>query len=256
MQTIIKQTREVGTSAGVLLPRSWLNKKVVVTLFSLTKEEIAREVLDILVKMNLNEDVKGIYLFGSYARGDYDSDSDIDVLVITKKTNKIIDHGSYEITLISEQRFSKNLLSSLYYLAMIKEAKVIMNSELLEKYLFKKQSLKIRKLFGEIEQMIKINKDVVEMCAVSGRNVPDGIVYSIVLRLRELYLLKCLISNREYNKKDFLEITGERIYAAYSRIKRNEKELDNVNAAEIINILDLSEKWLRELKGQKKELKV
>jgi len=33
METIIKHTREVGTSAGVLLPKSWLNKQVVVTIF-------------------------------------------------------------------------------------------------------------------------------------------------------------------------------------------------------------------------------
>lgn len=256
MQTIIKQTREVGTSAGVLLPRSWLNKRVVVTLFSPSKEEIVRDILDILVKMNLNEEVKGIYLVGSYARGDYDADSDIDVLVITKKTNKLIDYGSYEITLISEQKFSKKLLSSLYYLAMIKEAKVIMNRELLEKYLFKKRRFKIKKILEEIEEMIKINRDVVEMCAASGKNVPDGIIYSIILRLRESYLLKCLILNKGYYKKDFLEITGEKIYSAYSRIKRNEKEIDNVHSDEVANILDLSEKWLRELKEQKRELRV
>lgn len=256
MQTIVKQAREVGTSAGVLLPRSWLNKRVVVTLFSPSKEEMAKDILDILVKMNLNEEVKGIYLFGSYARGDYDSDSDIDVLAITEKTNKLIDQGSYEITLISEQNFSKNLLFSLYYLTIIKEAKTIINKELLVKYLSKRWKFKIKNLLTEIERIIEINRDVAEICLQNRKNVPDGIVYSIVLRLRELYLLKCLISNKIYSKKDFLEITGEKIYSAYSRIKRNEKEFDNVYPSEIISLLHLSEKWLKELKERKKELKV
>ena len=42
-------------------------------------EEIARE-YGALVKEEL--DVKGIYLYGSYARGTYTSDSDIDIAVV------------------------------------------------------------------------------------------------------------------------------------------------------------------------------
>ena len=125
MEIIVKQTREVGTSAGVLLPRSWLNKQVVVKLFLPSKEEIIRDVLDILIKNNLIEEIKGIYLFGSYARGDYGSDSDIDILVITQNINKLIDEGNYEIILVSEQNLDKNLPTSLYYISMIREMKVI-----------------------------------------------------------------------------------------------------------------------------------
>ena len=65
MESLVKQTREVGTSAGVLLPRNWLNKEVVVTLFNPSKEKIAQDLLNILFEHNLNEDIKGIYLFGS-----------------------------------------------------------------------------------------------------------------------------------------------------------------------------------------------
>ena len=63
MTSLIKQTREVGTSAGVLLPRKWLNKQVVVTLLIPSIEEIAKEVIGILVGKNLNGEVKGIYLY-------------------------------------------------------------------------------------------------------------------------------------------------------------------------------------------------
>ena len=88
MENIIKSTREVGTSAGVLLPRSWLNKQVVVTLFEPSKEKIAQDVFEIIFKYDLNEEVKGIYLFGSYSRKDFYFNSDIDVLILTKDTNK------------------------------------------------------------------------------------------------------------------------------------------------------------------------
>ncbi len=249
METIIKQTREVGTSAGVLLPRKWLNKQVVVTLFLPSKEEIAKDILDILIKKNLNGEIKGIYLFGSYARGDYDANSDIDVLVITKETNKLIDYKNYEITLISEENFSKRLPVSLYYISMLKEVEAIINESLIEKYSKSKHALNIKKMLNEIKGVLKINKDIIKLSGEHNRKIPDGIVYSIVLRLRELYMIKCLVSNKSHSRGDFLKICGERNYTAYARIKRNEKEMNEIASNEVKNILDLSEKWLKELKG-------
>ena len=247
METIVKQTREVGTSAGVLLPRKWLNKQVVVTLFSPSKEEIAKDVITLLIKNNLNEDTKGVYLTGSYARGDYDSNSDIDILVITEKTNKLINYNNYEILFVSEENLLKNL-SNLYYTSMLKEAETIINKCLIEKYSKNKPKLNIKETLKEIENILKINKDTVESCKEKKKNVPDGIVYSTVLRLRELYLIKCILSSKTYSKKDFLKITGEETYSAYNRVKRNEKEINNISPDEIIHLLDISEKWAKELK--------
>src|SRR3989338_9850670 len=102
MVSIVKQTRELGTSAGVLLPRSWLNKQVVVTLFSPSNVEMIKDILEILIENNLNRQMKGMYIYGSYARGDYDEKSDRDILIITKSVNKSLKHKNYEITLVSE----------------------------------------------------------------------------------------------------------------------------------------------------------
>ena len=248
METIVKQTREVGTSAGVLLPRDWLNKKVAVTLFLPSIEDIIKDIMDILLKNNLNEEAKGIYLFGSYARGDYDSDSDIDVLVITQNISKLIKHNNYEIVLVSETSFSKNISNSLMYASMLKEIKIILNRNLIEKYLSKKIKLNTREIFAEIKRMIRINRETAEILKENNENIPDGIMYSLVLRLRELYMIKCLISNSKYDRRDFLEIVGEMAYSAYSRVKRDKRELENVSSDEAIKLLNLSEKWLKELK--------
>ncbi|MDD5192863.1 MAG: DUF2080 family transposase-associated protein [Candidatus Nanoarchaeia archaeon] len=256
METIVKHTREVGTSAGVLLPRSWLNKQVVVTLFEPSKEKILQEVMDCLSKHNLNEEAKGVYLYGSYSRKDFDFNSDIDILVITQNTKKLINYNNYEILLISESSFSKNLPNNLNYLSILREIKVIFNKDLIEEYKSKKYKFNIKKIASEIENVLKINQDSVKMCRENNMNLPDGVAYSVVLRLRELYLIKCLISNKSYNKKDFLELIGEKAYFAYLRIKRNEKELNNLSPDELINAMDLSKKWLKELKERKKELKV
>lgn len=253
MEKIIKQTREVGTSAGVLLPRSWLNKQVVVTLLSPSKEEIIRGIMEIILRYNLNEEVKGIYLFGSYAREDYDAESDIDVLVITQKTTRLINYNNYEILFVSEKDFSKNIYNNLNYLSAINEVKVILNRELIKKYALKKKKFNLKKYFVEIERILKINKETVEFCEDNKINVPDGVVYSIVLRLRELYLIKCIFSEKSYYKKDFIKIIGDKINISYLRIKKNEKDLSSISPSEVKEILSLSEKWLKELKERKKE---
>ena len=152
MENIVKQTREVGTSAGVLLPRSWLNKQVVVTLFKPSLEKISKDVFEILFNHNLNEELRGIYLFGSHSRGDSDFDSDIDILIITEKINKLINQDNYEILLVSEKAFAKNLASNLTYSSILKEMKIIFNRELIEKYKDKKSKFNAKKIFWRLKE--------------------------------------------------------------------------------------------------------
>ena len=243
LKTLVKRTREVGTSAGVLLPRKWLNKQVVVTLAPHSKEDISESVLKILFNQKLNEEIKGIYLFGSYARNEQDFDSDIDILVITEKINKIISQEGYEILLVSEETLQKNLSNNLFYQSILNEIKVIINKELIKKYSVKKYGSDFRKSLLEIKKILKINKESISICEEIGKNVPDGIVYSVVLRLRELYLIKAIHSKITYSKKEFIKIIGEKVYSAYIRIKRDEREMNNLHPKEIKKLLDLSEKW-------------
>ncbi len=249
METIIKQTRELGTSAGVLLPRKWLNKQVAVTLLFPSADEISKNVLKILFEKNLNEEIKGIYLVGSYSRGEQDINSDIDILVITHKINALINSDNYEILLVSEDNFSRDLSYNLNYLSMIREIKVILNRELIEKYRNQKPKLNIGKILTEIKKVLEINSESVKILEEKEKNIPDGIVYSVVLRLRELYLIKILLSKKPYSKKSFVKIVGNEIYSAYLRVKRNEKELNNVSSKDINKLLELFEQWLKELKG-------
>jgi len=249
METLIKQTRELGTSAGVLLPRSWLNKQVSVTILQPSKEKIAKDILDIVLRSNLNDEVKGIYLYGSYARNENDAESDIDIFIITQKLNRIINENNYEILLVSEDNFSKNLKNNLNYQTLLKEAEVILNKGLIEKYRNNPPYFNYKEYLSEIKSIVKINKETIGLYKKINKNIPDGIVYSVVLRLRELYLIRCLIHKKSYYKKDFLKITGENAYLAHLRIKRNEKDFDNTKYNEVINLITLSEKWLKELKG-------
>lgn len=248
METIVKQTREVGTSAGVLLPRSWLNKKVVVTLEDRSDETIIRDVIDILINEKLLGEVKGIYLIGSYARGDYDFESDVDILIITKKVNKVINYLDYEITLIAESDFLRNLESNLYRLISVNEGRALMNADFMDDCKKVKPKLDLKGIVREIEGVISINEEMIDLSKSSKSNVPDGTGYSIVLRLRETYYVRCLLKNKTPSKKDFMKNVDKNVYNAYLRVKQNKKEINDVGIKNAIKTLNLLKKWLKEIK--------
>ena len=95
---LIKNTIRVGNSAGVLLPKEFLNTQVKIVLQPLN---IDKDVLNILIEEKMLKNVLGCYLTGSYARKEQTIESDVDILVITDKINKRIKKGKYEITCIS-----------------------------------------------------------------------------------------------------------------------------------------------------------
>ena len=111
MEPIISRTRQVGNSSGVLLPKEWLNKKVVVTLTELSEKEILQEVIKILYEKGILNDVLGIYLIGSYARkkNEVTPESDIDLLVITENTGRTIEKENYQINLVKEDDLIRSL---------------------------------------------------------------------------------------------------------------------------------------------------
>lgn len=48
-----------------------------------TLKELKRELIELY-----GERLRGVYLFGSYARGDFDSDSDVDILIVLSDFQK------------------------------------------------------------------------------------------------------------------------------------------------------------------------
>src|SRR3989344_5847944 len=115
MEIISRKAIKSGNASAVVLPKSWLNKNVKVELVDKNKETILYDVLDI-VKSHIDlSEIIGIYLVGSYARGDNGYASDVDILIISEKTDKeLIKKGDYEILIVSlnllNYKLNKNLL--------------------------------------------------------------------------------------------------------------------------------------------------
>src|SRR3989338_11229297 len=104
MNIEIKKTVKAGNSSAVILPKAWLNQEVRVELVKKTPETILQEAINI-TEDNINPgEIIGIYLVGSYARGEESKGSDIDILVISAITDKeIIHEGIYNVLIVSEE---------------------------------------------------------------------------------------------------------------------------------------------------------
>ena len=218
----------MGNSACVILPKSWINGKARIELIQ-KPINITKDILEIL-EPHL-QGILGIYLIGSYARGEQTEKSDIDILVITENINKKITKGKYEIILISKESLEKTLKKNILpLLPMLKEAKSILNEKLIEDY--KKIRLNKENLKWHIEttkSALKMQKELITLAKLENEKVSDGIMYSIILRLRETYIIDCLKNNEIPTSKGIRKLVrnltnSEESYEAYLRSKSNEKE--------------------------------
>ena len=251
---IIKQAFKLGNSAGVLLPVEWRDKKVAIKLID---KSITQELLEILDEKNLLKNTIGIFLAGSYARGEEEPDSDIDVLIVTDAINKNTKTGKYEITFISKDRFEKLFPESLYLASLIYESKAILNDDYLQCYKKKVQNLSIKRDIENLKSMMKVNEKMLALDKELEIKVFDITIYSLVLRLRELYLIESLKNNKIHSKKEFVnlvkKISSEECYRAYLRIKNHLKQKQVIPLEEAVSLLNEIKKRLKKLQNDQKK---
>lgn len=258
---LIKNTIRVGNSAGVLLPKEFLNTQVKIVLQPLN---IEKDVLDILLKEKVLSNVFGVYLVGSYARNEQTIDSDIDILVITDNLNDKIVSGKYDLMLVSKDLVDEKMEKNIFpLLPMMIEAKPIINKFLLDNYAntpITKNNLKWH--IDTTKSAMDVVMEYIKLAEETGKEVSDAASYSLVLRLRTIYLIDCLKKRKKWTKEEFLglikKISGSlTAYERYLESKnKNTKEfklpineakkLMSYNNKKIRGI----EKWLREKKEQ------
>jgi len=252
---LIRPIVRVGNSAGVILPKDWLSGKARVELVE-KPLNIKRDVLEILDPYL--DDIQGIYLVGSYARGEQTDRSDVDVLVIAD-LNKKIKHGKYEIIFISKEKVEKALENGAFpIIPMLREAKSIMNHELIDKY--RKYPLTKKNLHWTIElakSAMKINRKSIDLDRDWPSNCSDATAYSLILRLRERYIIDCIRKNKRWGTKGLLalikRIAGSlEAYEGYLRVKEDcKKDLEKLPIREaeslykyLVKKLKEEERWL------------
>lgn len=244
-----------GNSAGVLLPREWFGKQVKIILIDRTNE-IKKDILDILDQY-LN-DIIGIYLVGSYARNEHQADSDIDIIVISKNIRKHIISGRYDIDIYTLDSIRKTIKNNpIMILPSLLEAIPIINKSLLEELISINVSLKsFREYIKECKRIIDINKNLVNLDKIKGKNLESKeVIYSLLLRLRGIYMMNCILENKKYFNKEFkkwlIYRTGlkeeeiNRIYESYKSVKNDKKIKEKFRIELIEKLIELLQEEIK-----------
>jgi len=256
---LIKNTIRVGNSAGVLLPKKFLNTQVKIVLQPLN---IEKDILEILLEGKILKDILGVYLIGSYARKEQIIESDIDVLAITKNINKRIEKGKYDLLLISKEIVDEKMKKNIFpLLPMIIEAKPIINEELLNKYIntpLTKKNLKWN--IDTTKSAMNVVKEYIKLAEEIQEKVSDAASYSLILRLRTIYIINCLKKGKIWTKREFLglikKISGSLIaYERYLDSKNNNAKAYKLPIREAKKLMDYNSKKIREIEKWLKEKK-
>jgi len=258
---IVRSVGKWGNSAGVLLPREWMGNQVKVVLIERTLD-IKKEVMEILEPYL--EDIIGIYLTGSYARGEQGEYSDIDVIAISRSASKEIKSGKYSISIVKLEGVRKSIIKNpILILPRLLEAKTIINDSLLAEL----KSIEIKKSYfkefiEECERIIRINKKLIELDKDEGEELKSlGVIYSLILRLRGIFIANLILKRKKYYKMDFLNYIykeigkdeGEEAYRIYTNIRDDKKVKESVKIETAEKLLSSLQKGVRKLKDEKKK---
>ncbi len=257
----IKTAVKAGNSSAVILPRAWLNREVRIELVKKTHRAILLDTLDIAREHMALKEITGIYLTGSYARGDEDENSDIDVMIVTKDTDKpAVTEGIYNILIISQELIKQKLSCDLFPIGqMIKEALPLLNEDYLA-------SVNVRVTKANVKWQIETTREKLELIQriikkfKNKRYLSDRMAYTLILRIRTLYLLKNLIENKHYSKKEFIKLIekiskGKKAYERYLAVKNNLEDKNKASTEEVKSLYDYLKNQLDEVKILLKNLK-
>jgi len=254
MVELLKKIVRVGNSAGVVLPKEWLNGLARIELVE-KPLDIKKDTLEILSPYL--EDLLGIYLVGSYARGEQDLESDVDIIAISRGIQKEIKEGKYNFSIYSLENIKATLEKNpLMILPRLLEAKPIFNSSLLKEL---KKPLLGRDSFQEFVESSKriyaINNELFKI----DKTLDENNIYSIILRLRGFYIASCLLKGKAYSKKGFKnflireEIKFEEVYDIYRKVKSGEQIKKTLSEPESLKLLNLLEKEVKSYGKKRKE---
>lgn len=249
---IIKQIVKVGNSAGVVLPKSWYGGRVEVKLIE-KPSDIKQDILKILEPYL--EDIQGVYLVGSYARGEQNKDSDVDIIAISSNVRKKIVSGKYKIEIYPIKNVEETLKKHpiMFYPAFY-ESKAIINNSLLQKLKNIKLTQKSFKLFYEESRRVyAMDKELIELDKLEGEYLQSyTVVYSSILRLRALFMIKCILSKKRYSMESFkkwiLNKIGiskqdfEKVYLAYKNVRDSKLVKEKIDISIIEGLMELLKK--------------
>lgn len=257
---IIKKAVEIGNGAAVYVPREYNGREVVVILPENT-EDIKRRILTSLIDYMPN--ILGVYVYGSYARGEQTEDSDIDILIITKNKDESIKKIMKDIDAIvlSYDELNRAIKNMPVFIApILKEAKVLLNPLLLEE--LQKIKIDFKKFkwnFDDIKRIVKIIKTFIE---IDEEDISASHIYSLIIRIRACYIIECLLKGKDFSNKDVKDLLLkyklkkediDKFFEIYRKIRNDEPAKISIKKEEILPLINILEEYSKKLENETKE---
>ena len=227
-----------GNGSIVYTPKRWIGEKVLVILEK-KPLDVAGETIEIL-KPHLG-DVEGIFLFGSFARNEQTSQSDIDVIVISGKIFGIKKTGKFDFTVKTKSEFAKEMKTdpTLFLYQIAREGTPILNESVLNKL----KSVDINPNFEKFfDDTIGAFKSARGLLAANKKFLDsNAAIYSLVLRLKGLFIIQCYKKNLQYSGKKFMELIKSHGFSektADAFLEAHRTEQDNRKAGAKISTSD------------------
>lgn len=205
-EQIVKTVVKSGNGGAVWVPKDWLGEEVVVILREKPKLN-ARERIIHLLEPYL-KDIISVGIYGSYARNEQTKDSDIDALVITKDKKIKLNFKEEGIDVISFPidvfRKAIEKYPAVYY-QMVQEAEPLINAYVFEEL----KNIKIEKesfkgYLKETREHVKSNRELIELDKIDGAYLNSySALYSSILRLRGLFIIKCILKKDKFSNEKF-----------------------------------------------------
>lgn len=204
-EAIEKEVIGFGNGSIVYTPKKWIGKKVLVILEE-KSIDIKGETMKTL-KPHL-EGVEGVFLFGSHARNEQTSGSDIDVLVIADHEFKAEKNDKFDFVIKTKYNFIKEITSdpTLFLHLAIKEAKPIINKPLLEELRAIKVKPDFQKFLDDTLGAFKKTKEQIETNKNNEYLDTNTAIYSLILRLKGLFLIQCHKKHAQFSNNKFKEL--------------------------------------------------
>jgi predicted nucleotidyltransferase len=191
-----RMVKKYGNSGGVYLPSSWVGGRVEVKLLS----RPARPGIDL--PMALGESMRHVVsmlVYGSWARGEQEEGSDIDVLVVTDghlkglKMPAGLEWMCYDVTTMSAAEAKNAAGKDALFRKSLEDAKAVFNDSFLEEL----KSVKVGKVPAGRIALARSSLGIIKSSLAAG--AAEGLAYPIMMRLKEMLLVKCVRENRRYS---------------------------------------------------------
>lgn len=207
-EQIVKRVVKSGNGGAVWVPKDWLGQEVIVILPDKPQLDIKEKIMHLLEPYLKH--ATAVFIYGSYARNEETKDSDVDVMVITKdKTMHKIKEPNLEINILGLDKLKKVIKKyPVMYYQIVQEAVPLINAYVLDELRnVKINNENFKHYLNDTKEHIQSNKELIELDKLDGVYIKSySILYSTILRLRGIFVIKCILNKEKFYNKTFEEL--------------------------------------------------